>query len=158
MGAALAERVEALKQTGPQAGTNDLVLEIPPEAEHVRTARLFAAAAARHFALDEERIEDLKVAISEACTNAINAHGATAVEDPIRVAVKPEESLIRFDVIDAGAGFNPEEALTLSPDYTPPIGLFEGSLGLALVRSLFPAMEIRRNADRGMTVSIPVER
>jgi serine/threonine-protein kinase RsbW len=136
----------------------DLVLDIPAHPEHVRTARLFAAAVARHFSLDEERVEDLKVAISEAVTNAIHAHRAAAVDEPVRVAAVPEASRIRFDVVDAGAGFDPELALSYQQDYTPPAGISEGTLGLVLIRSLFPAVEITRNDDRGMTVSIPVER
>ena len=142
---------------GSPAGTEDLVLEIPPEPEHARTARLFAAAVARHFAVEEERVEDLKVAVSEACTNAINAHKAASVSDAIRLVARPEGTLIHFDVIDAGRGFDPDEALATN-DYTPPLGLFEGSLGLALIRSLFPSARILRNDDRGMTVTITVER
>jgi len=158
MGAALPRRVEALEQTGSAAGTDDLVLEIPPYPEHARTVRLFAAAAARHFQIDEERVEDLKVAISEASTNAINAHRAAKLEDPIRIVASPERGQIRFDVVDSGAGFDPDEALSLAAEYMPADGLFEGSLGLVVIRSLFPGMQIARNEDRGMTISIPVER
>jgi serine/threonine-protein kinase RsbW len=151
-------RSEALEQTGPAAGTDDLVLDIPADPEHARTARLFAAAVARHFEVDEERVEDLKVAISEACTNAMHAHRAAAVDDSIRIVARPEAGRVVFDVVDAGAGFDPVEAMSTAMDYTPPAGLFEGSLGLVLIRSLFPGMQIARNPDRGMTVSIPVER
>ena len=70
----------------------------------------------------------------------------------------PEVGRVRFEVVDAGAGFDPETALSHQEEYTPPAGIFEGSLGLALITSLFPGMEISRNDDRGMTVSIPVER
>ena len=157
-GSGIPGRSEALEQTGTHTGTEDFVLDIPSDPEHVRTARLFAAAVARHFSIDEERVEDLKVAISEACTNAITAHRSAAIEDPVRVIAVPEANRIRFNVVDTGAGFDPQTALSQHQEYTPPAGIFEGSLGLALIRSLFPGMEITRNDDRGMTVSIPVER
>jgi serine/threonine-protein kinase RsbW len=147
---------EAVERPGT-SGTDDLVLDIPPQPEHARTARLFAAAAARHFAIDEERVEDLKVAISEAATNAIKAHADAGVDDPITVVASAEPAGVRFTVIDAGRGFDPVEA-EASSDYTPPAGLNEGTLGLALITALFPSSAIRRNEQRGMTVSIPVER
>lgn len=134
--------------------SDELVLDIAPQAEHVRTARLFAAAAARHFSVDEERIEDLKVAISEACTNSFRAHESAKLSDPVRVVAVPADDGVRFSVIDAGEGFEPEPPA--GPDYTPPLGLFEGSLGLALIRTLFPDVQITRNAERGMTVSFVV--
>ena len=149
---------EAVQLPGSDTGAVDLVLEIPHEAEQVRTARLFAAAAARHFDIDEDRVEDLKVAISEACTNAIGSHQRAGLSDPVRVVATPEAAGVRFDVVDAGPGFDPELALTAAEDYTPPSGLTEGSLGLALIRALFPSIEIARNAGRGMTLSIVVER
>ena len=139
------------------AGTDDLVLDIPPLAEHARTARLFAAAAARHFEVDEERVEDLKVAISEAATNAINAHTKAGIEGVIRIVAKPETGGVRFEVIDSGPGFEPVPTPTEGV-YTPASGLQEGTLGLGVINSLFPAMEIRRNDTRGMTISILVER
>jgi serine/threonine-protein kinase RsbW len=135
-------------------GSDELVLEVVPEAEHVRTARLFAASAARHFSVDEERVEDLKVAISEACTNSFRAHESARLSDAVVIVAAPAEDGVRFSVIDAGEGFEPRAAD--EPDYTPPTGIFEGSLGLALIRTLFPDVEITRNAERGMTVSFVV--
>ncbi len=52
-------------------------LEIPARAEFVALARLVVSAiAASDSTLADERIDDLKLAVSEACTNAIEAHGA----------------------------------------------------------------------------------
>ena len=147
-------RLEDAGGTQRVRGSDELVLEIAPEAEHIRTARLFAAAAARHFSIDEERVDDLKVAISEACTNSFRAHEAARLDDPVVVVAAPADGGVRFSVIDAGEGFEPPAAD--DQDYTPPLGLFEGSLGLALIRTLFPNVKITRNAERGMTVSFVV--
>ena len=148
---------EALREPGSAAGTDELVLAIPPDPEQVRTARLFAAAAARHFEIDEERVEDLKVAVSEACTNAIKSHMTAGLSDPVRIVAAPVTGGLRVTVVDRGPGFDPEMALADSEDYTPPAGLGGGSLGLTLIRALFPSLEIDRNPDRGMTISILVE-
>lgn len=147
---------ENLDGAGSVLTASELVLDVPPEPEHVRTARLFAAAAARHFSLREERIEDLKVAISEACTNAFRAHADAGLSDPVRVIAVAEADGVRFSVVDAGRGFEPPPA-DAGKDYTPPGGIFDGSLGLTLIHSLFPDAEIARNAGAGMTVSFVVQ-
>lgn len=136
--------------------TSRLVLDVPPDPDQVRTARLFVAAVARHFAVDEERIEDVKVAVSEAVTNSIKAHREAGIADPVRVTVLEKDGELRVSVVDAGPGFNAPEPVTGSAPATPAAGLFEGSLGLELIRSLFPDLSIERNPDRGMTVSFVV--
>lgn len=138
--------------------TGSFALEVPPEADQIRTARLFASAVARHFGIDEDRVEDLKVAISEATTNSINAHRRADVTDPVRIAAASEGEGVRFSVIDAGPGFSTENMLAdMRSEVTPAHGLFEGSLGLTLIRTLFPGVEIIQNADRGMTVTFVLE-
>ncbi len=62
----------------PSEGTGSLplraplqfILEVPPEKEYVRTSRIFGASIARHFRCDEESVEDLKLALSEAVSRA----------------------------------------------------------------------------------------
>jgi serine/threonine-protein kinase RsbW len=143
---------------GHVSTSSELVLEVAPEPEHVRTARLFAAAAARQFNVDEERVEDLKVAISEACTNSFRAHTDAGVSDPVRVIAVAEVRGVRFSVVDVGRGFEPPAEETQDDAaHTPPAGIFEGSLGLTLIRALFPDVHIARNPGRGMTVSFVVE-
>jgi len=138
--------------------SGSFALEVPPHADQVRTARLFASAVARHFGADEDRVEDLKVAISEATTNSINAHRKADVTDPVRIAAASEDEGVRFSVIDAGPGFSTEDMLAdMRSEMTPAHGLFEGSLGLTLIRTLFPGVEITQNPDRGMTVTFLLE-
>ncbi|MGH3545499.1 MAG: ATP-binding protein [Mycobacteriales bacterium] len=48
-------------------------LAITPTPAHVRTARLVASAAAREFGADASLLEEIKLAVSEACTRAISA-------------------------------------------------------------------------------------
>ena len=133
-------------------------LEVAPDPDQVRTARLFAAAVARHFGAEEERVEDLKVAISEAATNSIKAHREAGITDPVTVKAESTRGAIRFSVVDAGPGFSaPAGVVETTNPSTPVAGLFEGSLGLALIQSLFPNVSIDRNETRGMTVSFSVE-
>jgi len=133
------------------------MLDVPPDPDQVRTARLFAAAVARHFGADEDRVEDLKVAISEAATNSIKAHQGAGISDPIRIEADADGDGIRFSVRDAGEGFTIDAVQSTRDPVTPLPGLFEGSLGLTLIRSLFPDVEIEPNRDRGMSVSFVVE-
>ena len=138
--------------------SGSFALEVPPNADQVRTARLFASAVARHFGADEDRVEDLKVAISEATTNSINAHRKADINDPVRIAAASEDDGVRFSVIDSGPGFSTENMVAdTRSEVTPAHGLFEGSLGLTLIRTLFPGVQISQNADRGMTVSFVLE-
>jgi anti-sigma regulatory factor (Ser/Thr protein kinase) len=55
-------------------------LQVPAAADHLGTARLFGAAAGRRFGADENVVEDLRLAVSEACTIALQAsRGAQSV-------------------------------------------------------------------------------
>lgn len=147
---------EAVRARGNDAGTDDLALEIPADPEQVRTARLFAGSTARHFGLDEETVEDLKVAISEAVTNAIRAHSDADVDAPIRITAVVDDAALRFDVVDQGRAIVPPANDEI--DYTPPTGLGASTLGMVVISSLFPSVEITPNAGEGSTVSITIER
>jgi anti-sigma regulatory factor (Ser/Thr protein kinase) len=77
------------------------------------------------------------------------------LSDPVRVTAVAADGGVRFSVVDAGRGFEPRVP-NGDEDYTPATGIFEGSLGLTLIHSLFPDAEIARNPGAGMTVSFVV--
>jgi anti-sigma regulatory factor (Ser/Thr protein kinase) len=67
----------------------------------LREARDFAERAAADFGLNEGACYDVKLAMSEAVTNAI-LHGSSSPKDPIRIVVLAEGPSLVFEVLDTG--------------------------------------------------------
>lgn len=67
----------------------------------LREAREFAARAAADFGLDTGACYDVKLAMSEAVTNAIQ-HGSSAPTDPIKIVVAAVGGALVFEVHDTG--------------------------------------------------------
>jgi anti-sigma regulatory factor (Ser/Thr protein kinase) len=72
-------------------------IELPASAEHISTARIFAAAVARHFGCDAGDIEDLKIVLSEACGSAISHSGAEPAE-PVKVRATTSPGILTFEI------------------------------------------------------------
>lgn len=138
----------------PRASEDRFVLDLRPEPRYVGTARAFAASIARHFDCSEDCVQDIKVAISEACSNAIKAHSSSKTPTPVRLVVEHDDDRLKYEVVDSGGGFDTDsvESRTIAADE-----LFEGGIGLMLIRSLFPSTEVFRNSERGMTVRFSVD-
>jgi serine/threonine-protein kinase RsbW len=117
-------------------------LEIPANPEYVGLVRMVVASvAAERRDLDDDRVADLKLAVSEACTNAIEAHESGPVNE--RVVVRCFEDTERFEVRveDRGTGFDPD-ALPTHPPVTDPARLeHERGLGIPLIRALVDEVE-----------------
>lgn len=140
---------------GQRRGTEtaELVeLVLPPRAEAVALARMVVgavAAAAPDF--DDERGADLRLAVSEACTNAIQAQLARGADhgDPRSILVRCEllGTGLRLTVRDQGGGFDPD-SLPPHPEATDPARLqVEGGLGIPLIRLLSDEVEFRSTAE-----------
>jgi anti-sigma regulatory factor (Ser/Thr protein kinase) len=67
----------------------------------LKDARDFAERAAADFGLDGDACYDVKLAMSEAVTNAIQ-HGSASPSDPIQIAVDAEGPALVFEVLDTG--------------------------------------------------------
>jgi anti-sigma regulatory factor (Ser/Thr protein kinase) len=81
-------------------------LEFTPSAEHVGTVRIFGGAIARHFGFHESDIEDLKIALTEACANALQ-HRAIDSDGSIQVRAEMGTEELSFEVEGARAGQPP---------------------------------------------------
>ncbi len=112
-------------------------LEIPARAEFVALARLVVSALASSDSnLADERIDDLKLAVSEACTNAIEAHDAAGSMERVLVRCKAGDDALEVCVEDRGHGFDPT-GLPDHPPVTDPDRLkFERGLGIPLIKAL----------------------
>jgi serine/threonine-protein kinase RsbW len=132
-------------------------IQIPPRAEYVALVRLLVSSmATSRRALSDERIDDLKLAVSEACTNAIEAHRSSSSSDE-RVIVQCIEGDDRLEIVvaDSGSGFDPE-ALPEHPPVTDPTRLnFERGLGIPLIRTLVDEVQFDPSAS-GTTVTLSI--
>jgi len=129
-------------------------LEIPARAEFVALARLVVSAiASADSTLPDERIDDLKLAVSEACTNAIEAHGAISTEERVLVRCSADGGMVEVSIQDRGGGFDPSQ-LPDHPPVTDPDRLkFERGLGIPLIRALVDEVEFR-SSERGTAVRL----
>ena len=140
--------------TSSNGSPDVFALSLPADPAFGGIARLFAAGIARHFDIDDDLVGDLKIAISEAFTNALKAHARARIDQPIVLSVTHQTDALVFEISDAGGGFDEPVATDISR--TPPSGLYEGSLGLIMIRSLFTGAEISRNPSGGTTVRLPL--
>jgi hypothetical protein len=114
---------EAVDAT-PTAGEQDFRLQLAPEASLIVTARLFASGLARLSGCSEERVEDVKLAVSEACAFALSVGEAV---DSLTVDAHRDDERLTFEVgpaPDAPSGGHDAEAAALPQ-------------GLDLVRLIF---------------------
>jgi len=130
-------------QEAPTASSGSVVrLSIPARAEWVAVARLAVSAVAsrQHFSIDE--IEDIKLAIAEACTNAIQ-HGSPDGTIDIECELRDDE-LVTI-VRDRGKG---PRLGTVNEDRIGEMGRTE-ELGVFLIRALMDTVEYTSDARDG---------
>lgn len=83
-------------------------LEIPALPAFVGVARTVVAAIATSIpGIDDDRLEDLRIAVSEACTNAVEAHQAVGRDQRVVLRCLVEQEVLQVLVEDRGNGFDP---------------------------------------------------
>jgi hypothetical protein len=69
---------------------------------NVRTARLVAAALSRRMGLDAVVIDEVKLAVGEACSRAVSVHRSEGVTEPIIVQFRDDFDVLEISVVDCG--------------------------------------------------------
>lgn len=110
-------------------------LQIPPRSDHLALVRLVVEGAARLGALADRRVDDLRLAVSEACTNALDAQEG-ASDEPINIRIELLGDAVAVTITDHAGGFE-VDAVEPVPAATDPGRLrHEHGLGISLMRSL----------------------
>lgn len=94
-------------------------LRYPSDPKYVHAVRRAFGEFVRTAPLSREEFDDLKVALSEACANAI-AHGSPRGGESqfgVRCSLTPDELVM--EVMDEGPGFAPRAAMPLPERYSP---------------------------------------
>jgi anti-sigma regulatory factor (Ser/Thr protein kinase) len=131
-------------------------LSIPPRNDHLALVRrVVAAAAVAADDLPDRRIDDLSLAVSEACANAIDAQRAIGEQAAVGIVIELTAGAVAVTITDHAGGFSPE-ALDPLPAVEDPGRLrHEHGLGLPLMRSLSRSVTFERTAG-GTAVRIEV--
>ena len=136
---------------------DEVILRVPAKADYVALVRVVLAAAA---AIDpdsrSDRVEDLRVAVSEAVTNAVEAHRAAGTDSHIEVNCVTRSHHVEVTVRDRGPGFDPD-AVPVVPDPSTPERLnFENGLGIPLMKRLVDKTDIE-TGDDGTLIRLTID-
>ncbi|KZE48425.1 anti-sigma B factor RsbW [Brevibacillus parabrevis] len=131
-------------------------LTLPNQTDYLGVARLTVSGIANRMGFSYEEIEDIKLAVGEACTNAVK-HAYKDKEESgfIHIECQVCSDRLCIEVSDQGVGFAEE----LLPEQLTPIyagrnleDLDEGGLGLYLIHTLMDEVVIR--SESGVMVSM----
>lgn len=122
-------------------------MRLPNELGYERVAVDSAASTARMMGFSDDRIEDLKTALAEACINSIEHGGKKRATRKLLVRLTVREDRLQMDVYDNGEKFDikmhrPRIEVRIDGT-TPPRGW-----GIFLMRSLVDSVEVS-SADGG---------
>lgn len=82
-------------------------LLLSPLPSHVSTARLVVVAAARRAGLGEDVLDEIRLAVGEACSRAVALHERYAPQTPVRLTVMDDPAGLTLSVTDAGPAAGP---------------------------------------------------
>jgi anti-sigma regulatory factor (Ser/Thr protein kinase) len=139
----------------PPPGNAPVVLRFAPLPEHVRTARLVAVALARRVGVEDGLLDEVRLAVGEACSRAVGLHRAVAPHVPVVVHLDDGRERFGVEVVDAVSGGPvPKPEDELAADRLAGDGGFgeEGSadMGLAVLRGLVDDLEVELTSSGGV--------
>jgi serine/threonine-protein kinase RsbW len=125
----------AAQSAGTTRDSRSVVLTIPAKAEYITLGRLALTGLSRLRPLADETLADLKLALTEACSNSVR-HAYPLGEGQVEIRYELHHDRLVIEVADDGAGF----------DHQPAGGegneLAEGGLGIAIIRAVADEFEV----------------
>ena len=119
-------------------------LTIPAKPEYITLGRLALTALAGVRPVSDETLYDLKLALTEACTNSVRHAYENGREGNVEIVYELEPDRLVIEVGDEGAGF---ELLDDSNGHEGE--LEEGGLGIEIIRALADEVEIGPREEGG---------
>jgi serine/threonine-protein kinase RsbW len=119
-------------------------LTIPARPEYITLGRLALTGIAGLRPLSDETLHDLKLALTEACTNSVKHAYDGGRRGSVEIVYELEPDRLAVEIGDAGAGFDPEPFLGNDER-----NLEEGGLGIAIIRALTDEVEIGKRSGGG---------
>ena len=112
-------------------------LTIPARPEYITLGRLALTAIAGVRPLSDETLHDLKLALTEACTNSVK-HAYQDGIGSVDIVYELHGDRLAVEVGDAGSGFETrDDTVDVEGD------LAEGGLGIAIIRTIADEFELQ---------------
>jgi serine/threonine-protein kinase RsbW len=124
----------------------DLAICLPQDAESVSLIRSVLTDALRRLGVVEACVDDIRLALSEACTNVLD-HAADSDEYEVRIEVDDDRCTI--SVINTDHGFDASQLVSTAPDATSPRGR-----GVAIMRAVMDDVDLRAEVEVGTVVRL----
>jgi serine/threonine-protein kinase RsbW len=116
--------------------TPDIELALPARAANIAVVRHAFGALGEALAVDEEILSNIRLAVTEACTNVVIHAYPDGREGPLEVAATLREDKLEVVIRDEGPGIEPRAD-------SPGLGL-----GLPLIASLTESVQLGRDEDK----------
>jgi serine/threonine-protein kinase RsbW len=133
----------AAQPAATRTDSRSVLLTIPAKAEYITLGRLALTGLSRLRPLGDETLADLKLALTEACSNSVR-HAYPQGDGQVEIRYELHADRLVIEVADDGEGF----------DHRPPTGedddLAEGGLGIAIIRAVADEFELgAKSGGRG---------
>ena len=128
--------------SGTVAVVPEVRLTMPARAEGVGVVRQALAGMADALAFDAAVVADMKMAVTEACTNVV-VHAYEGDEGTLEVEMLADETTLTIVVRDWGSGIQPRPHRREAPAL---------GLGLPLIAALSDSFELRGSTNSGAEV------
>jgi anti-sigma regulatory factor (Ser/Thr protein kinase) len=124
----------------------DVKLTLPARPENVSVIRHVLGAFAEALRLPDDLVEDLRLAVTEACTNVVRHAYPPEQTGPVEITIQPLEEHVTVIVSDHGRGIG------TSSDTTGP------GLGLPLIAAIADDVELQPVPGGGSRVAMTFSR
>ena len=118
-------------------GSRTIKLTIPAKPEYITLGRLALTGLARLRPLSDETLGDLKLALTEACSNSVRHAYRDGRDGLVEIRYELHADRLVVEVADDGEGFDPDAARRRRGE-----DLAEGGLGIAIIRALADELEL----------------
>lgn len=120
-------------------------MEIPANPDYVSILRLTTSGIANKLGFSMDDIEDMKVAVSEACTNAVKH----SEDNKVNIRFNLLENGIEIEIKDNGKGYDVNSIG--APDLSTPK---ESGLGIFIIQTLMDEVNIESKGNQGTTIKM----
>jgi serine/threonine-protein kinase RsbW len=135
--------------TGITGAQQSLVeIRVPNQPEFLRVVRLLVSGYMSRLPFNIEEVENVKVAVSEACNNAMQYAFAPDEQGSLTIRCWHDQDRLAFEVSDTGKGFEASDGA--APDSAND----ERGLGFLLIQTLMDDVQVSAQPGTGTTVTM----